>query len=212
MLAAGAVMTILLYDVLTDAHFDLGTGFQAFYAEYNLLIAIGSIIIQSLTGRLIEKLSVKNSFLIQPFVMLVGTVTNFLVPGYLSSASAQGVARVSYDTIDSSNRKAFQAMVPNEKRGRVSMFIDSYLPSLGTIIGSLITFGIIAAGLGLGLRRDLYGSVYLGLGIALALLALWAAFRVRKTYDQSLLNWQLKRRTRGSSGVLDKLDFSDSDK
>ncbi len=207
MLAAGAVMTILLYNTLSDAHIDLGGGFQAFYAEYNLLIAIGSIILQTLTGRIIEKLSLKNSFLIQPFVMLAGAVLNFFVPGYLSSATAQGVARISYDTIDSSNRKAFQALVPNEKRGRVSMFIDSYLPSLGTIIGSMLTFGIIAVGLGLGLNRDLYGAIYLGLGIALAILAIWAAFRGRKTYDESLLNWQLKRRTRGSSGVLDKLDF-----
>lgn len=207
MLMAGAVMTILLYDALSDAHVDLGSGFQSFYATYNLLIAIGSIIIQSLSGLVIEKLTLKNSFLIQPFVMLVSGILNFLVPGYLSSAVAQGVARTSYDTIDLSNRKAFQALVPNEKRGRVSMFIDSYLPSLGTIIGSLITFGIIATGLGLGWQRDLYSMVYLGLGVALVFLAIWAAYRVRKTYEASLLNWQLKRRTRGSSGVLDNLDF-----
>lgn len=212
MLAAGAVMTILLYDALADAHFDLGSGFQAFYAIYSLLIAIGSIVIQSLAGRIIEKLSLKNSFLIQPFVMLAGAVVNFFVPGYLSSASAQGVGRVSYDTIDLSNRKAFQAMVPNERRGRVSIFIDSYLPSLGTFAGSLITFGVIMAGQGVGLTRNLYSLIYLGLGIALALLAVWAAFHVRKSYDQSLLNWQLKRRTRGSSGVLDKLDYSDTGK
>lgn len=207
MLMAGAVMTILLYDALSDAYVDLGSGFQSFYATYNLLIAIGSIIIQSLSGLVIEKLTLKNSFLIQPFVMLVSSILNFWVPGYLSSAVAQGVARTSYDTIDLSNRKAFQALVPNEKRGRVSMFIDSYLPSLGTIIGSLITFGIIATGLGLGWQRDLYSMIYLGLGVALVFLAIWAAYRVRKTYEASLLNWQLKRRTRGSSGVLDNLDF-----
>ncbi len=212
MLTTGAVMTVLLYGALSDAELSLGNGFQAFYANYNLLIAIGSILLQALAGRIIEKLSLKNSFLIQPFIMLAGAVLTFFVPGYLSSATAQGVARSSYDTIDSSNRKAFEALVPNEKRGRVSMFIDSYLPSLGTIIGSLITFGIIAAGIGLGLKRDLYSLVYLGLGILLALVAVWSAFRVRKTYDQSMLSWKLKRRTRGSSGVLDKLDFSDGEK
>jgi MFS family permease len=207
MLVAGAVMTILLYDALSDAHLDLGSGFQSFYATYNLLIAVVSIPIQSLSGVLIEKLTLRNSFLIQPFVMLASSILNFFVPGYLSSASAQGIARASYDTLDLSNRKAFQALVPNEKRGRVSMFIDSYLPSLGTIVGSLITFGIITTGLGLGWPRSLYGAIYLGLGILLALLAVWAAFRVRKTYEASLLNWQLKRRARGSSGVLDNLDF-----
>ena len=31
---------------------------------------------------------------------------------------------------------------------------------------------------------------------------------VRKTYDISMMNWQLKRRNRGTS-VIDRLDFSD---
>jgi ATP:ADP antiporter, AAA family len=210
MLVAGAIMTVLLYDALSDAHFDLGPGFQAFYATYSLLIALVSIGVQALSGRVIEKLSLKNSFLIQPVMMAAAAIANFLIPGYLASAGAQGVARVTYDTVDLTNRKAFQAFVPNEKRGRVSMFIDSYLPSLGTILGSLFTFGIIAAGAGL--SRELRGAIYLAFAIALSLVAIWAVFRMRKTYDQSLLNWQLKRRTRGSSGVLDKLDFSDTAK
>ena len=206
MLAAGAAMTILLYDALTDAHIDLGHGFQSFYANYNLLIAVGSIIIQSLTRRIIEKLSIKKSFLIHPIVMMISTIANFFIPGFLISTTAQGVSRVSYDTIDLSNRKAVQALVPNEKRGRVSMFIDGHLPSLGTIVGSLITFGIITAGLNLSMGQAAFSMIYLGLGIALSLLAFWAALRVQQTYDKSMLNWQLKRRTRGSSGVLDKLE------
>ena len=32
--------------------------------------------------------------------------------------------------------------------------------------------------------------------------------RTRKTYQASLLTWELKRRTPGSSGVSDKLNFS----
>jgi len=211
MLAAGAVMTILLYDTLSDAHIDLGDGFQSFYANYSLLIAVGSIMLQSLTSRITEKLSLKNSFLVQPVVMTVATVLNFFIPGVSSSAAAHGVARVSYDTLDQSNRKAFQALVPNEKRGRVSMFIDGYLPSLGTIVGSLITFGIISAGIGLSLTRGVFSWIYLGFGVVLSLLALWAVSRVRRTYDESMLNWKLKRRTRGSSGVLDKLGFLDGD-
>jgi len=213
MMVAGAVMTILLYDALSDAHVDLGSNFQSFYANYSLLIAVGSIILQALTRRIIEALNIKNSFLVQPVVMVISSVLNFIFPGYLSSATAQGVSRVSYDTLDLSNRKAFQALVPNEKRGRVSMFIDAYLPSFGTIVGSLITFGIITAGLNGGWDRLVYSQIYLGIGVVLSLIAFWAMMRVRNTYDESMLNWQLKRRTRGSSGVLDKLDkldFSDT--
>ncbi len=208
MLAAGSIMTILLYDTLSDAKLNLGGGFQAFYAQYNLLIAVGSILVQSLAARIMEKLSLKNTFLVQPLVMLAGTLVNFFVPGYWSSSASQGVARVTYDTLDLSGRKALQAMVPNERRGRVSMFIDSYLPSLGTIIGSLITFGIITLGLHLALPREQYTLIYIGLAVAVSALAVISALRVRKTYESSMLNWQLKRRTRGAS-VLDKLDFDD---
>lgn len=211
MLATGSVMTVLLFDTLSDAKLDLGSGFQSFYALYNLAIAIVSIFVQIFSARLIEKISLKRSFLVQPFVMLVSTIANFIVPGFFSSALTQGVSRASYDTLDLSARKAFQAMVPNEKRGRVSMFIDSYLPSSGTIIGSLVTFGVIVAGLSFGLERGLYTKIYLAIGIAFALLAFYAAFRVRATYEQSMLNWQLKRRTRGSS-VLSRLDFGDKEK
>jgi hypothetical protein len=211
MLAAGSVMTILLFDVLSDAKLDLGSGFQAFYAQYNLLIAVASIFVQGFSTRVIERLSLKRSFLIQPFMMLGGMLANFFVPGYFSSAVSQGVARVTYDTVDLSSRKAFQALVPNEKRGRVSMFIDSYLPSGGTIIGSLITFAIIALGLKFGFGREQYGLIYLGAGVAIALLAIVAGYRVLRTYEQSMLSWQLKRRTRGAS-VLDKLDFDESGK
>jgi len=213
MMVAGAVMTILLYDALSDAHVDLGGNFQSFYANYSLLIAVGSIILQALTRRIMEGLNIKNSFLVQPVVMIVSSVMNFIFPGYISSATAQGVSRVTYDTLDLSNRKAFQALVPNEKRGRVSMFIDAYLPSFGTIIGSLITFGIITAGINGGWGRQSYSQIYLGIGVVLAVFAFWTMMRVRSTYDESMLNWQLKRRTRGSSGVLDKLDkldFSDT--
>lgn len=211
MLAAGSVMTVLLYDALSDAKLDLGAGFQSFYATYNLLIAVASIFVQGLSNRIIERISLKRSFFIQPLVMLFSTIANFFIPGYVSSSLAQGVSRVTYDTTDLSARKAFQAMVPNEKRGRVSMFLDSYLPSGGTIIGSLITFAIIAVGLSLGVPREQYSLVYIGVGIGVALAAVYAAYKVRVTYEQSMLSWQLKRRTRGAS-VLDKLDFGDSEK
>lgn len=208
MLAAGSVMTVLLFDVLSDAKLDLGTGFQSFYATYNLLIAFVSIFMQGISAKLIERLTLKRSFLIQPFVMLFSMIANFFIPGYISSGIAQGASRVTYDTVDLSARKAFQAMVPNEKRGRVSIFLDSYLPSGGTIIGSLVTFAIISIGLYFGIAREQYTVIYIGVGIAIALVSVYSAFKVRATYEQSMLSWQLKRRTRGAS-VLDRISFNE---
>ena len=208
MLTAGSVMTVLLYDALSDAKLDLGNGFQSFYAAYNLLIALASIFIQGVSTKIIERLTLKRSFLIQPFIMLFSTIANFFIPGYISSGFAQGISRVTYDTTDLSARKSFQAMVPNEKRGRVSIFLDSYLPSGGTILGSLITFAIISIGLYLGIPREQYSLIYIGVGILIALVAMYAAFKVRATYEQSMLSWQLKRRTRGAS-VLDRISFNE---
>lgn len=208
MLAAGSIMTILLYDALSDAKLDLGSGFQSFYATYNLVIAIVSIFVQSISARVIEKLTLKRSFLIQPFMMLISTIANFFIPGFISSSIAQGASRTTYDTLDLSSRKAFQAMVPNEKRGRVSIFLDSYLPSGGTIIGSLVAFAIISLGIYFGISREQYTAIYLGVGIAIALVAVYAVFKVRATYEQSMLSWQLKRRTRGAS-VLDRISFNE---
>lgn len=210
MLAAGSVMTVLLYDALSDAKIELGSGFQSYYAVYNLTIAVVSILVQSVSTRIIERFTLKRSFLIQPVVMFISTVANFLIPGFLGSGFAQGVSRVTYDTTDLSARKAFQAMVPNEKRGRVSIFLDGYLPSGGTILGSLITFTIISIGLRFGIPREQYSLVYIGVGIAVSLLAIFTAFKVRSTYEQSMLSWQLKRRTRGAS-LLSKLDFDEGD-
>ncbi|MEZ4610001.1 MAG: hypothetical protein R2838_07090 [Caldilineaceae bacterium] len=39
-------------------------------------------------------------------------------------------------------RKSFQALAPERIRGRVSMFMDSYVYSVGTIAGSML-IGII---------------------------------------------------------------------
>ena len=79
------------------------------------------------------------------------------------------------------------------------------------MIGSLIAFAIITVGLKLGLPRSQYSLVYIGVGLLVAVVAVFAAFRVRATYEQSMLSWQLKRRTRGAS-LLEKMDFGDDGK
>ncbi|MDK1028474.1 MAG: hypothetical protein QGD96_03975 [Anaerolineae bacterium] len=209
MFAAGVSLTVLLYDVLSDASLELGAGFQSFFALYSLAIAVSSVLIQFMSGKIIEKWGLKNSFLFLPFSMLIGSLVTFFVPGYWGSAAAQGVARVTVQTVDQSSRKAYQALVPDGKRGRVSIFIDSYLPSIGTIFGSLITFGIISLGISLSLTRQTYTSIYLGLAILGGVIGVITFFLMRSAYDKSLLNPLLKRRSRGAS-ILDGLDFSDS--
>jgi hypothetical protein len=108
--------------------------------------------------------------------------------------------------VDDSSRKSFEALVPEERRGRVSTFMDSYLPSIGTIIACVVTGIIVLIGIGTGLDLSL---VYIAVAILGAGVAIWSVAMMRKHYDSSLLNWRLKRRQRSgmSADLLDKLTF-----
>jgi len=94
--------------------------------------------------------------------------------------------------------------VPEERRGRVSAFMDSYLVAGGTIAGCLIAGAVVLAGERF--MPDLYFYIYLAVVVLASLFALWSVLRMKAVYDSSLLNWRLKRRQRGAS-VLDNLEF-----
>lgn len=118
--------------------------------------------------------------------------------------TAEKVARSIRDTIDDSARKSFQMLVPEERRGRVSTFMNNYLPSVGTILACVLTGGVILVSTLV--KHDLHIG-YLVLAIVGAAAALWAIFKMHAAYDTSLLSWRLKRRQRSSSALMDKLNF-----
>ena len=96
--------------------------------------------------------------------------------------------------------------VPEERRGRVSIFMDSYLYCIGVIVGCLFTGVIVLVGILTGAENYFY--LYLGLAVLASVFAVWAIYKMRGVYDVSLLNWRLKRRQRrGLTGVMDKLEF-----
>ena len=112
--------------------------------------------------------------------------------------------KLTRETVDESARKSFQALVPEERRGRVSTFMDNYLPALGTILACLITGAIILIGIRQNIDLHIY---YLAVAFLSGLFAFWATFKLRQSYDSSLLNWRLKRRQRAKSSLLDDLEF-----
>jgi hypothetical protein len=112
--------------------------------------------------------------------------------------------RLSQYTVDEPTRKAFQSLVPEERRGRVSIFLESYLYFAGTVLGCLITGLIVIIGTLTG--SQVYPTIYLALSALSAAYAVWMIERMRRVYDSSLLNWRLKRRQRGRS-VLDGIEF-----
>jgi AAA family ATP:ADP antiporter len=206
MMVVGLALTIIEFHFLfvSDAIFT-GTGnFQTFYSLYRLGFTVLAIIFQSLlTSRIINKFDLKNTFLILPSALLVSAVSILALPGIVLAAAGRGLSRLVYSTVDESARKAFQALVPEERRGRVSIFMESYLPAAGTILGSVILGIIVLIGLP---RNTYYSELYLGLAAVAAIIAVWLVIQMRKHYDSSLWNWRLKRRQRRAD-VLNKLDF-----
>jgi AAA family ATP:ADP antiporter len=204
-----AILALSLCDVIIGFHFYVVSdsvfsdpaSYQRFFSFYRLAVTLAGFLMQSfLSSRIINRINLKNTFLILPFTTLASAASMIAMPGIVSGVGGMSVLSLTRDTITESARKAFQALVPEERRGRVSMFMDSYLPAGGIIVGSLATGLIVFTGLLFDIPNTFY--VYLAGAVLAALFSIWAIFRMRAVYDSSLLNWRLKRRQRGRS-VLD---------
>ncbi len=177
--------------------FTSGGDVQAFYGVYKGAVAVGLLLAQSvLTGWLLRKTGFRNIFLSLPGVMVAALLLALLSPVLLGITLANYLVRVTRLGFDEPAIKAFQGLVPDERRGRVSAFLDGYLVPLGSIIGciSLFTLSTLAD------ANFLTAQVARMLGLSIALIAasgaLYSAWQIRRTYDSSMLNWRLKRRRR----------------
>ncbi len=179
--------------------------YKNFYSLYLLIVALVSFAIQGfVTSRIVQRLQLKNAFLIQPFVALGSTLAMILSPEVIASTIGSLVLKIGRNTIDESTRKAFQGFVPEERRGRVALFTDNYAPAIGMLLSALLTLGIVFVCSKVNIGNSFY--IYLGLSLVFAAIAVYNLLRMRKVYDNSLFNWRLKRRKRGGD-VLSKLDF-----
>jgi AAA family ATP:ADP antiporter len=189
--------------VVTDTAFVGQAAYQTFYSGYRLAATLLGFGVQTfLTARLMNSLQVKNIFFIFPIVILLGAGGAIASAGLWVIVGAMLGVKLVRETVDESGRKSIQSLVPEERRGRVSTFIDNYLPASGTILACLVTGIIVQIGLWTG--RDLY-LVYLGVAWVCGAFALWAIFKMKKVYESSLLNWRLKRRQRVSDTMIRKI-------
>jgi hypothetical protein len=207
-LALGIVLTVVDFQFLsvTDSFFKNSPAgsFQVFYGSYRLVLTLIAIFIQTaVTPYLTKRFNLKEIFLFFPFVMAVSSLLLW-IPGLPAAAAARGLFRTLRGSIDEPVQKMFLALVPEERRGRVSMFMDSYLFAGGALLGCLLVGTVLVAGSVVNLAG--YQSIYLAFALAASLFAIFAMFRVRGTYDKSMLNWRLKRRQRSAS-IMEKLDF-----
>jgi len=190
--------------VITESAFPDQLAYQNFYSLYRLIVTLVAFGIQSLvTSRLTNNIQIKNVLLIFPFVALFAS-GSMLGLSSLVAATVGGMfmVKLARETVEDSSRKSFQALVPEERRGRVSTFMDSYLTSAGTILGAVLTGIIVLIGQWSG--KDL-SLAYLVVAFSASVVAIWATFSMRSVYEKSLLNWRLKRRQRMSDSIVKKL-------
>jgi ATP/ADP translocase len=189
--------------VVTQAAFPLQSQYQSFYSLYRLVVTLVALGVQSfVTTRLTNNVHLKNVLLIFPFVAFFASGSMLISDLFIIAVGGMFFVKLSRETVDDSSRKSFQALVPEERRGRVSTFMDSYLASIGTILAAILTTVIVLVGQWLG--KDL-SLAYIGLAFCASLVAVWATFKMRSVYEKSLLNWRLKRRQRVTDTMVKKL-------
>ncbi len=178
--------------------------YETFFGLYRIVIALASFAVSSLAvSRLLQAINLKNAFYILPGVIASGAILMLLSPQIAAAVIAMGLMQITRDSVYDSSRMAVYALVPNERRGRVSIFTDSYVLAVGTLIGVIFAGAVVLLG-SLAPLPDYV--IYLSFVVVISALALIAARRLTQVYDRSLLNWRLRRRTRANS-VLSGLDL-----
>ncbi|KAA3645058.1 MAG: hypothetical protein DWQ07_16840 [Chloroflexi bacterium] len=186
--------------VVSDAIFTTQASYQQFFSLYRLGVTVVALGIQAfITSRMITAMELKNTFFIFPAAALIGAIGMILLPGLSMAVIAMVTVKLVRDTVDESGRKSFQGLVPEERRGRVSTMMESYLPSVGTMLACVVAGAIVI--IGLVQNRDM-SIVYLAVAVLASIGAFWAILRLRSVYESSLLSWRLKRRQRRTDSVL----------
>jgi ATP:ADP antiporter, AAA family len=209
MVLSGLAFTIIEYHfifVVDQAAAQNPLQFQTVYGTFKMVLIISILGAQAfISGRFLEKIGLKNSFIFQPVALVMGGLFAAGIPGLLGASGGKYLARLVQQAWDEPARKALQNLIPDERRGRVAVMIDRYFYDFSTIVGSLV-LGLLLVLRNLSvISQGQIIDVYLGLAIAAALVAVMAALRLRATYEKSLLDWRLSRSRRKSA--LDGIEF-----
>lgn len=204
-LAASWLMLEFRFLGITDQTYPDQFSYQRFFSIFRLVLALGGFAMQALfTSRLLAAMDLRRAFFILPAAALIGAVLMLVFPGATPVIAGIGIYMLARLTIHDSAIKSLESLIPEERRGRASTFLDGYLPAVGVIGGVLLTGAVVL--IGQWTQTDLHW-LYLVLAAVAAALSIFWVFKMQKVYDNSLLNWRLKRRRTTATSVMDKLDF-----
>ncbi|HNF94042.1 MAG TPA: hypothetical protein PLQ75_05275 [Anaerolineales bacterium] len=208
MFLAGLVLTLLEFNFLSviDKSVSSDLEFQRFLGYYKAIQTSGLLVFQWLiTSRVLSKIHLKEAFAVFPVSLAIASGVALSVSSVFGAASARFVARTVYAGWDDPARKSLQGLVPDEKRGRISAFMDSYFITTATVIGCIVLIILLALVSNSIITSALAITIYLSIALVAALLGIIAFIYLRKVYDTSMLNYRLARSKRKS--VLDGIEF-----
>lgn len=179
---------------------------EFFYGVFKVASLLLLTILQGwVVTKLLDRLGFQRIFACMPATMSGALLMALVWPGIGGITLGNLCTRAVLLGIDEPARHAFQGLVPDERRGRVSAVMDGYLYPIGAILSCmllLLTFALVGANwLPLGSAP----IIYLCIGLFFVIGALYAIRQMHATYDASMLNWRLQRKRRSSQ--LDQLQF-----
>ncbi len=184
---------LVRFETLTHS---VSENFQQFYSLFWLVETIFSLLINAFViGRIIERFAIQTTFLFTPGTLVASLLAALFVPTAGMALFGYGLSYLSGESLDESSEKMFQALVPEARRGRVSIAMSSTLPAVGRIAGVVLIAGVLAASR-LSRHPMTASGIMVGLGAAIALIGMINAVLVSRSYDASLLDWRLARRER----------------
>ena len=179
---------------------------QVFYGIFKFVsITLLAIIQGWVVTQLINRLGFERIFGCMPVTITGGLMLALAWPGIFGVALGNLFTRVTLLGIDEPARHAFQGLVPDERRGRVSAVMDGYLYPIGAILSCAMLLAILALVHADYFTRTTAQEIYLSIALLCTGSALFAIVRMNATYEKSMLNWRLQRKRRSSQ--LDNLDF-----
>ena len=201
-------LTIFLFNFYTsiDEATAQGLQFQTIYSIYNITVLFLPLLFQWTFGDdLLKRISPQNGYLFLPFTLLIGMGLIFSLPGLIGGISAQFIAMVMYRGWYMPLYQSLYKLVPQERRGRVRSLLGNLSYTLGSLTGALLTGGIVLILPLLDIDTLQARTIYLLAALTATFVAIYIAFRIRATYETSLLSWRIARRAR-TSKPLEKLD------
>ena len=208
MIFVGITLTLVEFNFLHAIEQGVSSDleFQTFFGIYKAVQMLGLLLFQWLiTSRLLGKIPLKHAFLVLPIFLVLASGVAISWAGLIGSAVSRFLARTVYVGWDEPARKSMQGLIPDERRGRISTFMDSYFINFATLIGCVLLLVLVGC-TALGWWSESTSRyIYLGVALLAGIGSLVSGLYLRRVYDSSLLNWRLSRSKRKS--VLDGIDF-----